>query len=120
MLAGTDAELGADRGLQATVPLLMAGLDLCWYAEGGFGAPGAGAQIGGRAGRRWILALFRAGLTRSWAGTRARIPLGNGAATQLRNACPERPSPLAGLAVRTVVSALVVFCLASLQLHSRP
>lgn len=47
MLAGMDAELGADRGLQATVPLLMTGgpgLDLCWYVEGGFG-PGAGPKL---------------------------------------------------------------------------
>ena len=46
--------------------------------------PGSGAQIGGRAGRRWILALFRADLAWSQSGARARIPLGNGAATRLR------------------------------------
>ena len=81
MLAVMDAELGADRGLQATVPLMMAGrpgLDLCGYVKGKFGAPGAGARPGfavemgggspgalvaeiGRDGRRGRAALAMAG-----------------------------------------------------------
>ena len=48
MMATMDAELRADKRLQATVPLLMAGrpgLDLRGYVQRKFSSPGAGAKL---------------------------------------------------------------------------